>query len=134
MTTFAGSLDTNVLLRLTLKDIPGQFERAKRLVAAPGARFLVSDTAIIEYVFALERHYALSRAQIEEMLTGLMTIPALECNDTLLLEAAALYIGHPKLSFEDCYLATSAQAFDATPLWSFDKKLVKQTKLTQEPD
>ena len=33
---------------------------------------------------------------------------------------------HPKLSFEDCYLATSAELSDAKPLWTFDRKLANQ--------
>ena len=46
----------------------------------------------------------------------------------LFLEPAlALYVLRPALSIEDCYLALLAKHHDKQPLWTFDKKLVKQS-------
>jgi predicted nucleic-acid-binding protein len=122
-----GSLDANVLLRLTLKDLPEHFERAKRLVSAPGARFAMADTAAVEYVFALERHYGLSRGQIAQMVRGVIALPVIECRADLLEAAVGTYAAHPALSFEDCCLAESARLAGAVPLWTFDKKLARQS-------
>ena len=120
------SLDTNVLLRLTLKDIPSQFEQAKALIMRDGYRYLVADTAIIEYVFVLERHYRLTRPQIAEMVFGLMTIDKLILNRPLIETALIGYQKYTALSFEDCYLAAVAQSQAALPLWTFDKALAKK--------
>ncbi|WP_105034615.1 hypothetical protein [Cryobacterium aureum] len=41
--------------------------------------------------------------------------------------ALALYVGHPKLSCDDCYLVTSADMTSNQPLCTFDRKLASQT-------
>ncbi len=127
------SLDTNVLLRLYLKDIPSQFEAAKRLVETPGKKFTISDTAIIEYVYVLSNHYRLTRAQIAEMLTALMSRTNFLCNRSVFPTALELYRKNPALSFEDCYLAETARIQDATPLWTFDRDLARKCKTAQVP-
>ncbi|MCL2882522.1 MAG: PIN domain-containing protein [Coriobacteriia bacterium] len=126
------SLDTNILLRLYLKDIPAQFELAKRLVEAPGKKFTISDTAIIEYVFVLERHYGFTRDQIAEMVTALMSRGNFYCNRTVFPSAIELYRRNQALSFEDCYLAEIARIQEATPLWTFDKALAQKCPVAQE--
>ena len=125
------SLDTNVLLRLLLNDIPEQHEQVKRLVQEPGVSFFVSDTAIIELVFVLERHYGFSRAQVAEAIGALATIANISFNAGLMNKALASFIEHPKLSFEDCYLTQTAADQNATPLWTFDKKLAAQSEYAQ---
>ncbi len=122
-----GSLDTNVLLRLVVNDVPEQHEASKALFRRTTGRLLVSDAALIEMVFALGRYYLLSRTQIREAVIGLMAQPKIHASGALFKDALALFVKHPKLSFEDCYLAVSAQATDALPLWTFDEKLAKQT-------
>ena len=125
------SLDTNVLLRLSLKDIPAQFELAKRLVQTPGKKFAISDTAIIEYVFVLERHYGFTRDQIAEMVTALMSRGNFACNRTVLPFALKAWQHNQALSFEDCYLAEIARVQGATPLWTFDKTLARKHPAAQ---
>jgi len=125
------SLDTNVLLRLLLNDLPGQHAQAKALVQQPGKDFLVSDTAIIELAFVLERHYGFTRAQVKEAIDALATISGISFNTGLMNEALSAFIEHPKLSFEDYYLAQAAADQGAAPLWTFDKKLAAQSEHAQ---
>lgn len=125
---FAGSLDANVILRLLLKDVPAQHEAALKLFnGSKGRQFAIADTAIIEVVFVLGREYELSRQSIVEALRGFMKLPELNMNRILFDRALDLYEDHPGLSFEDCCLATYADLNDAVPLWTFDKKLAKQS-------
>jgi len=131
MTKFAGSLDTNVLLRLLLNDIPEQRTSAKRLLEQTSKQFAVADTVIIELVFALDRYYSFNRLQIAETVDGLMRLNEINCNRALFVEALPLFTGHPSLSFEDCCLAVYARLYDAEPLWTFDKKLATQLTTTQ---
>lgn len=125
------SIDTNVLLRLLLNDIPEQHEKAKRLIQEPGLSFQVSDTAIIELVFVLERHYEFARAQIRDAVDALATITSISFNKNLMNKALSVFIEHPKLSFEDCYLVSVAVEQKALPLWTFDKKLASQNEYAQ---
>ena len=121
------SLDTNVLLRFTLNDLPAQYQRATELIfGSAGKKFLVQDTAFIEYVHALSAHYHKTRPQITEMVTYLVQLREIVCNEEAILTTCAVYIDHPALSFEDCYLSTMAQLSEAVPLYTFDKKLAAQ--------
>lgn len=125
---FAGSLDTDALLRLLLNDIPQQHQAVKSLLTAADKQFAVADTAMIELVFVLERHYELTRHQVNEAIVGLMQLKEINCNRTLFENALITYTNHATLSFEDCCLSTYAKLNDAEPLWTFNKKLA--TKVT----
>jgi len=120
-----GSLDTNVVLRLIVDDVPGQGAAARRLLRR--GTFHISDAAIVEAAFVLGRHYKYSRAEQAALLVALAALPSIHCNLALLSRAFDLYVDHPKLSFEDCYLLTAAEQADATPFYTFDSKLASQT-------
>jgi predicted nucleic-acid-binding protein len=126
MTKFAGSLDTNAVLRLLLNDIPEQRIAIKRLLDQTIDQFAVADTVVIELVFVLHRYYEFNRSQIAEAIDGFMKLTEINCNQVLFEKALPLFITHTSLSFEDCCLAIYAQLNDAEPLWTFDKKLAKQ--------
>lgn len=126
MAIFSGSLDANVLLRLLLNDVPAQNKAATKLLQSAVGQFAVADTAVIEVVFVLERHYEFTRAQIAEAIEGLMSLPEINCNRGLFTTALPLFTKHPALSFEDCCLAKYAELNDAKPLWTFDQKLANQ--------
>lgn len=128
MTAFSGSLDANVLLRLLLNDIPNHHAAVETLFHKAPGQFAVADTAIVEVVFVLERHYAFSRPAITEAITGLMSLAKINCNRIMFQKALQLFIKNKSLSFEDCCLATYAELNNAKPLWTFDRKLANQSQ------
>jgi len=115
-----------VVLRLLLNDVPEQHDLAVALLRRSGT-LTVSDTALIEANFVLGRAYELTRAQQAEAILGLVRQPNLTASIEHFEDAFALYLLHPKLSFEDCYLVVGAQRSRNEPLWTFDKKLSAQT-------
>ncbi len=126
------SLDTNVVLRLVMADVPDLHQRARDLVASPGARFEVSDYVFVELVFVLDRHYGLDRQQISATVEGLLELDNLDCHESLLRAALDQWRTHPSLSFEDCLMAEHALSRGATPLWTFDHKLALQHDAVRE--
>jgi len=122
-----GSLDTNVLLRLLLNDVPAQHSAAKMLLSEASGQVSVADTAIIELVFVLERHYELTREQIAEATTGILQLKEINANRALFEMALPIYVDSLALSFEDCCLSAYAKIDDTEPLWTFDKKLANQS-------
>jgi predicted nucleic-acid-binding protein len=126
MVVSAGSLDTNVLLRLLLNDIADQHRAVVALLKDPADLFVVADTAIIELAFVLERHYGFDRSVIAEAVAGLMALTQIQCNRALFEKALPIFVNHKSLSFEDCCLAVYAELHDAMPLWTFDRKLARQ--------
>jgi predicted nucleic-acid-binding protein len=129
--TSSGSLDANVLLRLLLNDVPEQHKAVLRLFSQATGQFAVADTAIIELVFVLGRHYNFSRTAVAEAVEGLMELTGINCNQQLFDIALPLFLKHPGLSFEDCCLSSYAKLQDALPLWTFDRKLAKQAPNTK---
>ncbi|MDR1033081.1 MAG: PIN domain-containing protein [Candidatus Nomurabacteria bacterium] len=126
------SIDTNVLLRLVLNDVPEQHALAKKLITIPNTRFDVADLAMVEFIFALDRHYQMTRMQIFEVVRGAMAISNINCNRPLFESALGLYVRCPALSIEDCCLSAYAGLNEAVPLWTFDKKLARQSETAKE--
>lgn len=123
-----GSLDTNILLRLILQDVPDQHNAAVKLFNDAKGQLAASDLAIIEMTFVLlGQNYQFTREQIAEVIEGIMQIPKINCNRALFRQVLPMYVHKPALSFEDCCLAVYAEINNATPLWTFDQKLAKQS-------
>jgi len=126
MSRLNGSLDANIILRLLTKDIPDKYVLAQKLITS-GAQFDVADTAIIESIYALHEYYKVPRQLVKEAIQALQTNKNLRINIPVFDEALALFVRRPALSVEDCYLASRAKQQAALPLWTFDKKLSKQS-------
>lgn len=121
-----GSLDTNVVLRLLLHDVPEQTRRAAALLESATGQFAVADLVFIECAHVLERHYHVDRTSIQELMSAFMRLDKINCNRVMLQKALSPYVAHSALSFEDCCLAAYAELNDAMPLYTFDQKLARQ--------
>jgi predicted nucleic-acid-binding protein len=119
-----GALDTNVLLRLVLGDLPAQAEAVEKLLK-PGSIFDVSDIAIFEMVYVLEKIYKLPRTLVSQNIYTVITHPCINCNRKLFSVSLPVYIDNPKLSIVDCALYKYAELNKATPLYTFDAELVR---------
>jgi len=125
------SLDTNLLLRLSLRDIPTQYEAVRDLVAAPGARYRVTDAAINEAVHALSYHYQMSRHQVAEIVRAIIWDGAIDASSGFLDAVLTTFETHNALSYTDCYLAEEARNSGNTPLLTFAKKLASGHETAQ---
>ena len=120
------SVDANVILRFTMRDVPDHLDRVLDLFATVGGRYLVSAEAVVEAVHAMEAHYQLGREAVVEQLDAFFAVPSIEADRAFYARVCATYVDHRKLSFTDCLLAETAQSMRATPLWTFDEKLAHQ--------
>lgn len=130
------ALDTNVILRLLLQDVPDQSDAAYNLItqAKPGS-LAVADIVIFECVWVLAGPlYSQERDAIADMLLTVIRTPSLNCNRTLFERALPLYAKHPKLSFSDVCIATYAELNDALPLLTLDKALAKAMPKVASPN
>jgi len=125
------SLDTNIILRYVLNDIPKQTIVATKLLRKPGTRFFVSDIAFFEFVYILDGYYSFSRKVIRDTVLNLLQQKNIDCNRELIASTLEQFVAHNSLSFADCYLAASASFMNAVPLWTFDKTLAKQLPATK---
>lgn len=101
------SLDTNILLRWLLDDVPEQTAAADALVGS-GERLTVPDVALIETVYVLERVIGLSRATVALSVETVLGVANLDVDRTTWRESLDDYLAHPKASMTDAYLAAQA--------------------------
>ncbi len=124
------SLDTNVLLRWLLKDIPAQTTVAEKLLAS-GQTLEVADAAINEIAYVLEKSLGMSREMVAVNVGLILSIGTIQCNRALYTAVLPLYTAHPAVSFIDCCLAVYAKLNKAAPLLTFDQKLAKKLPNTK---
>lgn len=125
----AGSIDANVVLRIILNDLPTQRQAAINLLSqhAP-SRFRLDTIAAAEAVFVLGRNYGMTHSDIAVVMGNFLKHPQI-LSELAILEPALLHFAaHSALSFEDCVLAVQARQAKALPLYTFDKKLARQTE------
>ncbi len=120
-------LDTNIVVRFLLWDVPTHGAIAKSLFEACDRgelRLELLPVVLAEVVFVLESFYEIPRPQIAKQLMLLIQIPGLMIdNSPIHLEALARY-SLSGLHFVDCVLAATAVSRDVR-LATFDKGLRK---------
>jgi len=121
------SLDTNILLRLGLKDVPTQVDKIVSMLEATSPDSLtVADVALFECAWVLRNTpYHFDRPMIAKFLSKIASIPQISCNRLMLKRALPIFINNSNISFIDACLATYAELNNRTPLLTFDKKLAK---------
>jgi predicted nucleic-acid-binding protein len=116
------ALDTNILLRLTLGDVPEQTKAVEKILTEHNS-FHVADVAIFEMVFVLEKVYRLPRTQVAKSVLAIVRNPSFNCNQRLFELTLPLYVAETKLSIIDCALTKYAELSGTTPLLTFDVAL-----------
>ena len=122
------SIDTNIILRYIVGDVPGQAIAAEDLLRAPGDTHRVEDLVISETVYVLSTQYGKSRREVVDLISFFLArfSDTLDYNHKLTAEVFPFFLAHPKLSFNDCCLVAYAEINHAEPLFTFDKKLSAQ--------
>jgi predicted nucleic-acid-binding protein len=116
------SVDTNVILRFLLRDVPAQTARAVAATTAPDV--YVTDVAVTETVFVLEKYYKAPRSEIVFSMRAFLALPNLSSNAGMFSDVFDLYEARGTLSIIDCYVAVEASAWQ-NDLVTFDKKLLQ---------
>ncbi len=94
---------------------------------------MLEDATIMEIVFILTGNlYNYTRKEAAKSIKTVMEIENIYLNKGVIEDALDLYVGHPKLSFADCYLASITIISGETPLWTFDRKLAMQCPVARE--
>lgn len=121
------TVDSNVILRFLLGDIPDHAERSKRLFqqANPETSALfIPATAIAEVSYVLTRLYNTPRARAADALMGICQLFGVEIENRNAIEAAlAFWRANGGLSFVDCYHLALTEHMGLNQIYSFDKKM-----------
>jgi len=90
-----------------------------------GGAYYIEDAALIEMVFVLEKLYHMPRAAVVDNLLVIIDHEQLVCSKRVFERALPAYVAQLSLSFMDCMLLAYARVHKQTPLYTFDKALIK---------
>ena len=116
-------VDTNVLVRLVVRDDSAQVRAAEQFIAG-GA--WVSHLVLAETTWVLDAVYERTAQQIGTAVDMLLNHKELTLQDAEVVTAALEnFRKHPLLGFSDCLLAEIARKAGHLPLGTFDRDLAK---------
>ena len=117
------AIDTNVLVRLLVRDDPRQFDVAETFIVM-GA--WVSHVVLVETVWVLDAVYERSTEQIGAAVERLLAHADLTIQDADVVAAAlGQFRAKPALGFSDCLVLEIARKAGHPPLGTFDRQLGK---------
>ncbi len=117
------AVDTNLLVRLLVRDDAKQVERAEAFIAN-GA--WVSHLVLVETLWVLDGVYERTPAQLANAVELLLDHEHLAVQDMdVVAEALTLFRSRPALGFSDCLILEVACKAGHVPLGTFDRALSK---------
>ena len=117
------AVDTNVLVRLVVRDSPEQVRLAESFIAS-GA--WVSHLVLAEAMWVLDAVYDRTPEQIAGAIDMLLNHKDLTIQDAEVVTAALEHFRkRPGLGFSDCLVLEIARKAGHTPLGTFDRDLAK---------
>jgi predicted nucleic-acid-binding protein len=117
------AVDTNVLVRLVVRDDAKQVRAAEEYIAS-GA--WVSHLVLAETVWVLDAAYERTREQIATAIGMLLNHEHLTVRDADVVTAATeSFRQRPALGFSDCLVLEIARKAGHLPLGTFDRNLAK---------
>lgn len=117
------AVDTNVLVRLLVRDDTRQVQAAEAFVA-PGA--WVSHLVLAEAAWALDAVYARTPEQIATAIDMLLNHKDLTIQDADVVRIAVEHLRkRPALGFSDCLIVEVARKAGHGPLGTFDRSLAR---------
>lgn len=123
------AIDTNVLVRLLVRDDVAQFNAARRLVEraqAAGQPLLVVLGALLETEWVLRSRYKLDKASIAAAFARLLESDGVAFeHEPTVEEALYIWTQHPTADFADCLLNARAAQLGRTRSLTFDARAAK---------
>lgn len=117
------AVDTNVLVRLLVRDDPRQLDAAEKFIVK-GA--WVSHVVLVETLWVLDAVYERSAEQIAAAVERLLAHAELTLQDADVVAAAlGQFRAKPTLGFSDCLVLELARKSGHLPLGTFDRRLGK---------
>ena len=117
------AIDTNVLVRLLVRDDEQQTAAAENFIAK-GA--WVSHLVLAETLWVLDAIYERTPQQLALAVERLLAHESLTLQDANVIAAAlAIFRNRPSLGFSDCLVLEIARMAGHVPLGTFDRQLGK---------
>jgi len=124
----AGSVDTNILVRLVTQDDARQARAVNRLMARcanEGQLLWVPVTVVLELEWVLRTRASLAKAQVIQTMNALLSMVELSFESENAVEQALSDYQEGSADFGECLHVALARARQALPFWTFDRKVAK---------
>lgn len=118
-------VDTNILLRILVKDDSGQMQKALAVIKnAPkmGYELYVLPIALLEVVWVLEKVYRLPKSRIREVVEGIIYTPGLKVEKARIFLEALRDYEEKNVKFADALMARWALSKSISRIVTFDCK------------
>jgi predicted nucleic-acid-binding protein len=123
------AVDTNVLVRLAVRDESRQVEAAEAFVAS-GA--WVSQLVLLEFVWVLTSVYGFGRAEVSSAVEILLNHAQLTVEDSdVVVAALAQFRKATAVGLSDCLVLEGARKAGHLPLATFDRELARLSGVQQ---
>jgi predicted nucleic-acid-binding protein len=122
------AIDTNVLVRLLMKDDPAQLATAQRLVSSSlgtAEGLFVPVTVALELEWVLRSRFGLGKTAVLRLFSQLLSTVELRFHAESAIEWALRQYRSVSTDFSDCLHAALAGQAGEQPLWTFDKAAAK---------
>lgn len=123
------AVDTNVLVRLAVRDESRQVEAAEAFISQ-GA--WVSQLVLLEFVWVLKSVYDFGRTEVGNAVEILLNHAQLTVEDSHVVEAALEQFRKASaINFSDCLVVEVARKAGHLPLGTFDRDLARLSGVRQ---
>ena len=119
------ALDTNIIVRYLVADVPEQAEAARSLInqLTPDNPGFICREVVIETAWVLERSYRFPRTRIAEALMDLAASDSLVVENAEDVVATAHRYRQGGVGLSDLMILAAAERVGAAPLYTFDRRL-----------
>ncbi len=122
------ALDTNVLVRILVRDDRAQAQRALELLEEAerrGERFLVVHLVVLELLWVLSAVYELGRSDVVDAVESLAQMPVLEFEDRDVVQGMVRLGRTETADLSDLLIGLAARSAGAESTVTFDRALHK---------
>ncbi len=127
-------LDTNIVLRHLLQDVPEQSPRCTAYLARierGELKVRTADTVVFEVVFTLQRAYKQPKAAIAAAVLPLIELPGIVLpNKRRYRRVFELYVQH-NIAFADAYHAVLMHSLKLTEILTYDREFDRISTLVR---
>ena len=121
-------IDINVLVRFLVQDDLTQFEKASKLIkreVTAGRKVFINLLVLMETEWVLRSCYAIPKAKIIEVFSGLLEANDIQIEDEATLEEALFTWKEATADFADCLIGAKNRRTGCRATATFDAKAAK---------
>ncbi len=118
-------IDTNIIIRLAVKDDDKQREACIRLLERAKKRELmlcILPVAVLETVWILEKYYKLPKKKVRDFIEALLNTPEITCEMQNVFKQAIVVYEEKNIKFADAVIGYWGLEKNLNIIYTYDKK------------